>query len=99
MISSIVLLFVSSIIIIIIIIIALLEVDTGAKISRTSFQEEVRAEKEELIRRGVNLWRQSEKEESICRIAISESSAGKRLRSDIIRTVKTLDQLTSALNR
>ena len=35
--------------------------------------------------------------DAICRIAISGSAAHEKRRSDIIRTVKTLDQLTSAL--
>ena len=36
---------------------------------------------------------------AISRIAISGSAAHERRRSEIIRTVKTLDQLTEALNR
>ena len=35
----------------------------------------------------------------ISRIAISGSAAHERRRSEIIRTVKTLDQLTDSLNR
>ena len=63
-----------------------MEADTDGKIFRTSLEEEERAEDEELI-------------PSICGIAISESAAHERRCSDIIRTVKILDQLTSSLNR
>ena len=41
----------------------------------------------------------SELIEAICRIAISGSAAHDRRRNEVIRTVKTLDQLTDALNR
>ena len=37
--------------------------------------------------------------EAICRIAIPGSAAHERRRNEVIRTVKTLDQLTAALNR
>ena len=36
--------------------------------------------------------------EAICRIAIPGSAAHERRRNEVIRTVKTLDQLTAALN-
>ena len=36
--------------------------------------------------------------EAICRIAIPGSAAYERRRNEVIRTVKTLDQLTAALN-
>ena len=41
----------------------------------------------------------SELIKAICRIAISGSAAHDRRRNEVIRTVKTLDQLTEALNR
>ena len=40
----------------------------------------------------------SELIKAICRIAISRSADHDRRRNDLIRTVKTLDQLTEALN-
>ena len=48
--------------------------------------EEVRADNEEFVA-------------AVSRIATSGSAAHERRRSDIIRYVKTLDQLTGALNR
>ena len=62
-----------------------IEEENGAKLSRKSIEKQKIAENEELIA-------------VISRIAISGSAAQRR-RSEIIRTVKSLDQLTDALNR
>ena len=58
----------------------------GEKLSKQSQEEEREVHNKELIA-------------AIPRIAISGSAAHERRRSEIIRTVKTLDQLTEALNR
>ena len=63
-----------------------IEKQTGEKLSKQSRDEEREAHNKELIA-------------SISRIAISGSAAHGRRRSEIIRTVKTLDELTESLNR
>ena len=63
-----------------------IEKQTGEKLSKQSRDEEREAHNKELMA-------------AISRIAISGSAAHERRRSEIIRTVKTLDQLTEALNR
>ena len=63
-----------------------IEQQIRAKLSKKSQEEEKQAYNEELIA-------------AISRIAISGSAAHERRRSEIIRTVKTLDQLTEVLNR
>ena len=63
-----------------------IEKQTGEKLSKQSRDEEREAHNKELIA-------------SISRIAISGSAAHGRRRSKIIRTVKTLDELTESLNR
>ena len=63
-----------------------IEKQTGEKLSKQSRDEEREAHNKELIA-------------SISRIAISGSAAHGRRRSKIIRTVKTLDELTESLIR
>ena len=63
-----------------------IEKQTAEKLSKQCRDEDREAHNKELIA-------------VISRIAISGSAAHERCRSEIIRTVKTLDQLTEALNR
>ena len=63
-----------------------LEKETGAKLTKTSREEEKEEYNKSLI-------------EAMCRIAISGSAAHERRRTEVIRSVKTLDQLKNALSR
>ena len=64
---------------------ALME-ETDSNLTRKSIEDQRNADNEELIK-------------AISRIAISGSAAHERRRSEMIRTVKPLDQLTAALNQ